>query len=286
MSWRNVGGPAPPEVQPLAWSRLALGALFVIRTTPLVDWLRFPFSIAAYPLLGWPDGRWAGTGLLTLAPSVTSALCILRTAAAILFLLGICTRPAGLAAGAAGYLVLIEQPFGFVSTIHLLYLGTMLLALTDAGSAYAVRPTRAVAPVSGVMLIRGFLASVYAWAGIAKMRPDWWDGRTLALYAADGAFPAWATRTLLATSTSRALCATSVMAVELALPFALLLPRTRNVALFAAFALHAAIELAARPDLLGWEMAALLIALWPVSSGADQGEVTQGREAAGQPMRP
>jgi hypothetical protein len=282
-----VIGSDAPELAPLAWSRLAIGALFLVRTTPLVDALRFPFSIAAHPLLGWPDGRWAGTAWLALPPTIIALLCIVRTGAAILFFAGIYARLAGLVAGATGYVVLLQQPFGFVFTVHLLYQGTILLALTDAGRAYALRPARPAAPASGVMLIRVFLASVYAWAGIAKLRPDWWDGRALALYVADGAFPAWAARTLLATSTSRAISATSVILVELALPFLLLLPRLRIIGLVTAFALHAAIELIARPDLLGWEMGALLLALWPVS-GRDQaqGKVVQGKAAAGQPISP
>jgi hypothetical protein len=276
---------ARPELQPLGWSRIALGTLFIVRTTPIVHALHFPFAIAASPLLGWPDGRWTGSSWFALAPSIIAFLCVLRTVAAAAFLLGIFARPAGLVAGAAGYLVLLQEPFGFVFTVHLLYLGTLLLALTDAASTLAIVPAKPLAPASGVLLIRLFLASVYAWSGIAKLRFDWLDGRTLALYMADGAFQTGAARTLLATPASRAACAMAVALTELALPVLLLVPRTRKAGLIAAFALHFVIELAARPDLLGWEMGALLLALWPVPARA-QGDPIQGRESAGQPMSP
>ena len=274
------------RARPLAWSRIAMGTLFLVRTTPLVDWLGFPFFIPSHPLFGWPDGRWNGASWWSFPPLLVACLCVLRTLAAAFFLVGFHTRAAGLAAGIAGYLVLLQQPLGFVFTIHLLYQGTMLLALTDAGSSLALRPAPATAPASGVLLVRLFLASIYAWAGIFKLRADWLDGRALGLFITDGAFASWATRTMLSTPTERALCAISVTVVELALPFLLLLPRARVLGLVAALGLHAIIELVARPDLLGWEMGALLLALWPASDGSRQGEITQGRAAAGQPTSP
>ena len=269
---------------PLAWSRIALGSLFLVRTTPLVDWLRFPFAIASHPLLGWPDARWGGASWWTLPPFAVASLCVARTVCAALFLVGFHTRAAGVTAGVAGYLVLLQQPFSFIFTLHLLYQGTILLALTDAGSSLALRRAKPVAPRSGTQLVRLFLASIYAWAGIFKLRADWLDGRTLGLFAADGAFATWASRWLLDHAVARAFSAVSVVLTELALPFLLIIPRMRKLGLVAALSLHAVIELAARPDLLGWEMAALLLSLWPAADREiDQGDVTHGNAAAGQP---
>jgi hypothetical protein len=179
---------------------------------------------------------------------------------------------------------MLEHPFGLPFTLHLLFQGTIVLALTSAGRVLAVRPGAATQDASGVGLVRLFLASVYFWAGIGKLRGDWLDGRTLALFLADGGFRGWAGRTVLSSPSLRSASAIGVVAIELALPFLLLIRRTQTLGLVLALALHSVIELAARPDLLGWEMVALLLALWPVSSA--HGVSSQGSEAAGQPMKP
>ena len=121
-----------------------------------------------------------------------------------------------------------------------------------------------LAPPSGRLLVRYFLASIYFWAAIGKLRADWMDGRTLALFDFDGAFH-WGSRTqILASSALRATCSVAVVVVELALPFLLVLATVAQlIGLFLAFGLHVAIGLAAGPNLLRWAVAALLLALWP-----------------------
>jgi len=278
-------------MRPLAWSRIALGTLFLFRTTPLLDLLRLPFASDTWPLLGWPNEHWAGSAWFHLPTAIAAVACVARTIAAILFTLGIATSIAGVAAGTLGYLVMLQHPFGLPFTLHLLFQGTIVLAFADAGTVLAIRPERPRATASSLLLVRCFLASIYFWAGIGKLRLDWLDGRTLELFRADGAFHGWANRTILASPAMRATCAISVVVVELSLPWLLLIPRTQTLGLAVALALHAIIELAARPDLLGWEMVALLLALWPMKEpSADlraiQGEKSQGRDAAGQPMNP
>jgi hypothetical protein len=280
-----------PRLRYLAWSRIALGSLFLLRTTPLFVFLRFPFEADPWPLLGWPDEHWTGAGWLRLPDAVTAAACVARTAAATCFLLGVHARVAGLAAGLLGYLVMLQHPFGAAFTLHLLFQGVIVLALGDCASALAWRPEAPSAPRSSVQLVRWFVASIYFWAGVGKLRPDWLDGRTLALFQSDGAFHGWASHALLSTSTSRAVCASTVAFTELALPWLLLWRRTERLGLAFAFALHAAIELAARPDVLGWEMAALLLALWPVRLQEDGSRdplpaYSHANAGAGQPMKP
>jgi uncharacterized membrane protein YphA (DoxX/SURF4 family) len=251
--------------------------------------LQFPFQTNTWPLLGWPEGQWDGNGWFHLPAVVTAFACIARTVAAGCFLLGVHTRFAGIAAGLLGYLVMLEQPFGAAFTLHLLFQGAIILSVGDAGCALACRPDVPRAPGSSVLLVRCFLASIYLWAGVAKLRPDWLDGRTLALFRADGAFQGWATHALLSTAASRAASAIAVAVIELALSVLLLWPRGQRFGLVLAFVLHAGIELAARPDLLGWEMAALLLALWPTSAHAPIGEplvYSHESGASGQPMRP
>jgi hypothetical protein len=252
------------EAQPLGWGRIALGTLFLLRTTPVLKPLGLDFTVHTYPLLGWPGTDWQGGALgLALPAWAIGTLCIVRTLGALFFLLGVRTTAAGLSAGVSGYLVMIQDPFGFAATLHLLYQGTIVLALTDATSVLALRPERPRNVASSLLLVRAFLASIYLWAAVYKLRPDWLDGRTLALYQADGALSGPLSALVLATSWSRALVAWTIALTELALPILLFWRKTIRFAPFVALGLHATIELSANPDLLGWEMAALLLCLWP-----------------------
>jgi len=256
------------DAQPLGWGRIALGTLFLLRTTPVLAPFGLDFTIHTFPLLGWPGSDWQGRAVgLALPAWAVGALCIVRTLAALCFLLGVRATLAGLVAGASGYLVMIQDPFGFVGTLHLLYQGAIVLALTDATSVLALRPDRPRNVVSSLLLVRAFLAAIYFWAGIYKLRPDWLDGRTLALYEADGALSGPLSALVLSTAWSRAMVAWAIALTELSLPVLLFWRRTRRFAPFVALGLHAAIELSANPDLLGWEMAALLLCLWPPPSG-------------------
>ena len=280
--------PARLDIRPLGWSRAALGTLFLLRTTPILAPFHIWFLQGTWPLLGWPDGRWsAPPPSFTLPYGLVVALCLLRTACALAFTLGIGTRLAGLTAGVSGYLVLSQDPFAFINTLHLLFLGTMVLACTDAGSSFALRPNPARTPASSFALVRIFLASIYLWASIAKLHGDWLDGRILALFEQDGAFCGPLAAFLLSTPVRRTMVAWVVAMTELALGPLLLWSRTRVFGVALAFAFHAGIELTTRPDLLGWEMAALLIACWPVRSPAGELQRSvQSADVAGQPIKP
>lgn len=255
------------SARPLAWSRIALGSLFLLRTTPLLAPLHLPYTAGTYPLLGWPNSAWHGLAVLGLgAPSPVIALaCIVRTLAALSFTLGYRTTWSGILAGFCGYFVLFQEPFGFNATLHLLLQGVMLLAATDAGAVLALRPERVRNVASGKLLIRAFLASVYAWAAFVKLRPDWLDGRTLALFHENGALSGPLADLLLRTPWWRALVARSIVGIELTLPLLLFAPATRRWAPYVALSLHLGIELSAQPDLLGWAMAALLLSTLPRS---------------------
>lgn len=256
------------SARPLAWSRIALGSLLLLRTTPLLAPLHLPYTAGTYPLLGWPNSAWHGAAVWGLdAPAaVIAVLCIVRTLAALCFTLGYRTTWSGVLAGICGYYLLFQEPFGFNATLHLLLQGVMLLALTDAGAAIALRPEPVRNVDSGKLLIRAFLASVYAWAGFVKLRADWLDGRTLALFHENGALFGPVSDLLLRTAWSRALVARSIVGLELTLPLLLLSPATRRWAPYVALSLHLGIELSARPDLLGWSMAALLLSTLPISA--------------------
>ena len=248
------------DLEPLAWARAAVGALLLLRTTPLLAPLDLWFLRDTLPLLGWPQAGWSATpGLLALPAGVVEALCVLRTLGAVALMLGVFARAGGIVAGIAGYLVMAHDPFGLVFTLHLLYQAAILLALTDAGSTFALRPAAVRSAASGVTLMRLWIASIYFWAGIAKLRPDWLDGRTLELFWHGGAIHGALADMVVGTPVRRALFGTGTALWETALGPLLLWPRTRRFALLGAYLFHAGLELTARPDLLGWAMASLLL---------------------------
>jgi uncharacterized membrane protein YphA (DoxX/SURF4 family) len=244
------------DLRPLGWTRAAVGALILLRTTPLLAPLDIWFLRDAMPLLGWPQ---AGFSSATLPHSLIMALCLLRTVSAALLMLGVWTRAAGLVCGICGYVVVIQHPFGFFLTIHLLYQAAILLALTDSGTAFALRPVPARSPSSSYWLVWLFTASIYLWAGLFKLRPDWLDGRTLELFRRPGALHGPFSDLLLATPLARQIVATATALFEVTIGPLLLWPRTRRFALPCAFLFHLGLELSAHPDLLGFGMAALLL---------------------------
>jgi hypothetical protein len=246
--------------RPLALARIALGTVFLVRTTPLVNALPFPLAAVRGPLFGWPDGGWpfAWDGL-ALPDGVRVAACVVRTLAAVLFVLGVRARAAGLVAGACGVVALSQDPFGFVFTLHTLFLGTMVLALTDATSDLALAPDRPLGAASGARLAHIFVASIYAWSALAKAQSEWLSGATLRALAEDGLLSTPATTLLVAHPALAAIGAWSVFVAEAALPVLLLAPRTRRGAVALACILHISFELGARPDVMGLVMASLLV---------------------------
>jgi Vitamin K-dependent gamma-carboxylase len=249
-----------PSLVPLGRARVALGAVFLLRTTPLLAPLRIPFLSDTVPLLGWPDGHVHFTPFIPVVPGgVLAALCIVRTLAALAFMLGLRARAAGLLAGGLGYLTVLQDPARFYTTHHVIFLGTLLLAATDAVASCALVPAAPRSPRSSAWLMRGWVASIYLWAALAKVRPDWLDGRTLGLLAREGLLRPSVATTLLATASGRAWVALGTVATEVALGVILLVRATRRIAVVLAVAFHLGLEWAASPDLFGWAMIALLL---------------------------
>jgi hypothetical protein len=247
------------DVRRLGWARAAIGTLILLRTTPLLARFDLPFLRSASPLLGWPDGRWTVAWL----PSVVVALlCIVRTASAVCFSIGYRVRVAGLLCGLSGLVILIDDPFQFVFTVVQLYLAAIVLSLTDAGGAFALFPVPVRYPGSSRWLIRIFLASIYFWAGLYKLRADWLDGRTLELLQRSGALTGRLIAVTMHSELPRRVAAWGVVGLELSLGPALLLRQTRRWALLGALAFHGLLQLTAYPDFLGFGMCALLLACW------------------------
>jgi uncharacterized membrane protein YphA (DoxX/SURF4 family) len=254
------------DLRYLGWTRAAIGALILIRTTPILLFFHIWYVGDTGPLLGWPDGSWDLTTLPVLAIQIA---CIVRTIAAALFMVGIYTRSVGLVCGLAGYVVMSQNPFGFFFTAHLLYQAAILLALSDAGATFACRPTPARAPRSSYWMLRWWIASIYLWAGIYKLRADWLDGRGLDILRRPGFIEGWLADQLLSSPLSRAIVAKAVAVFELSIGPLLLWGRSRRYAIVAAYAFHIGLEIMAHPDLLGWGMMSLLLCF--VADAGDSG---------------
>jgi hypothetical protein len=250
------------DARALGIARVALGLIFLVRT---------------FPRLGWPTSAWTvALPGLALPGAVVAGLCVIRTVAALLFTLGIRARLAGVVAAGAGYLVLAQDRFALVTSLHLLFLSVLVVALTSASGAVALVPDRHVPPASSsVRFVSVVLASIYFWAGAAKLQPEWLNGHALAMQASAGAF-AGVLGHLLERGAVRAIASWAVPALELGVALLLLADR-RRLAIVLALAFHALVELVVNPDTLGWQMAVLLVAIWP------RPRVTRGAEFVGPP---
>jgi hypothetical protein len=277
----------PIDVRPLAWSRVLLGAIFLARTTPAARIFKGVLVPPGGPLLGWPEpGVWRVAALNAVLPDpLVKAACVVRTAAGALFLVGCFPRAAGVVAFAAAALVASQDPFGYIFTLQTLFLGVLVLALSDCATHLAVLPRPARAPRSSAWLVHGFVASVYLWAAIAKMRRPWLDGSVLEAFRQDGYIHGWLSDVLLGSTLPRRACALGVEAVELALAPALLWPRTRLAAVVTACLLHAVFEVTIHPDVYGWVMGALLLSFWPTGTRMGPPPPNDGARAGSREIR-
>jgi Vitamin K-dependent gamma-carboxylase len=252
------------EVRVLGIIRILIGAIFLLRTTPLL-WL-FPGLVAHHggPLLGWPrPGFHIGLFGVVIPTLIIKGLVILRSVAAFSFMVGFRARIAGIIAVIAGYLVYSQEPFAFIFTLHTLYVSTLLLACTDAPSSYAIVPSPVRNPQSSITLIRAFVVSIYAWSAIAKLRTSWLSGRVLSLLYQDRIVEGFLANLTVSTPLRAQLSAIAVVVLEASLGPLLLARPTRPVGIALACTMHAVFELTVHPDVFGWVMVALLLCYVP-----------------------
>lgn len=257
-------------LRPLAWARIAFAGVLLIRTTPVVRAID-PTIADMHPLLGWPQDGGVSAALFgwVLPVAVIKVLCVARTVFGLAFLLGYRPLVTGLACGATAYVVLLQDVFGFTFTQHLLFLGVAVLATTDCAAVMSVRREPPRSPRTSQILVLVLIASVYFWAGFGKLRRDWMDGRTLGLFYDEGRLRGGLADLLIGTAGRRAIAGPIVALTELALGPLLWFRKTRWIGLGLALALHVTIEPMAHPDVLGWAMLALLLALVPLAADAE-----------------
>ena len=269
------------ETRLLGVARILFGALVLLRTTPVLAPLHISYLGSTSPLLGWPTSTWhVAAGGLALPSGVVAALCIARTIAALLFTVGVRSREAGVAAGVLGWVVLSQDATAYINTLHLLFLGLVVLGLGGAGSAWAWRVERESDPRSGLLLVRALVVSVYAWSGVAKLNASWLRGDVLAQLQANEIVRGPLSDLLLSSSAGCAAAAWTIAATELAAGPLLLWPRTRRAALVAALVFHVALQVSVHPDFLGFAMTVLLLAFVEPGAALDRAGQAAGRAGA------
>jgi hypothetical protein len=239
----------------LAIVRIIVGAIFIVRTTPLL--MPFGFRFAESPLLGWPDGRWH-IALVPLPAWLVGALAIVRTIAVVCFTLGLRARIAGVVASLSGWLVLAQDTLGYVNSLQLLHMATLVVALADSSAELAIAPKPPASMASSVWLVRALPLSVYVFSGLAKLNAQFLSGSALLGFCADG-YVRGALGSIACHLPARP---TSIIVAcgELSLPLLLVFRRTRRVALVLALLFHVGLEVTMHPDVFGWVMIALLLA--------------------------
>ncbi len=242
--------------------RILFGAIVLCRTTPALAPFHILYMRGAYPLLGWPVAAWhVPMGDVPVLPAgLVAALCIARTLAVLLFTAGVRGRETGIAGGLLAWAVMSQDAGAYINTYNLLFLGLIVLGASGAGSTWAWRPEPEIDPRSGLALTRAFVASVYAWSGLAKLNASWLRGDVLERLRASEVVRGPLADALLTSTGACTAVAWTVVATELALGPLLLWPRTRRAAWVAALAFHATLEISLHPDVFGFAMAVLLLA--------------------------
>lgn len=225
----------------LALVRVVVGALFLLRTTPIAV-LVLPY--ARFPFLGWPESGWKMSALGPTLPAwLCIALCLVRTIAALGFTIGFRVRLAGIVTAVSGYALLVNDAMAYTNTLHLIHLAVLVVALADERS-----------PTSSLWLVRALPISVYLFSGLAKLNAQWLSGKTL-VSLVDQTLVKSPVPIAWARSAS-----VTMAAFELALPVLLLASRTRRAALWLAAGFHLYLQLTVHPDIFGMMMIALLLA--------------------------
>jgi len=263
------------EVDPLVYAALRIGVatLVLVRiadwTAPLLSldhhgWVRGldhapsddPAAAPALhmPLLG---------GLPSAHSTFAAALAWARAPLAVLVLLGLRPRPAALALGVSGYLLMALDASRYFHHLHLLWLSCGLVALTPCDARLSLWPRRlAGAPRWPLTLWRFQALVIYAAAGLAKLDPRWLDGTSLRAIAERYPFEGALWDAGLG-AVGHAGMAIAIAAWELALVPLLAWRRTRLVGAALGLALHVVLDSTTMVSTFGASMALFLVTFLP-----------------------
>jgi hypothetical protein len=259
--------------------RIALAALFIVRHS---DWLAPWFNLNHHRWVDGLDFSWSIERSpylvsplvpgLALGERSTFWLVQARTALSFALLVGLRARLAAVLLVAASYALLAADRYRYFHHLHLLYLsiGWSAFGPLDARLSlerwlrrrFAPIDRPATCPLWSLQLLRGLVVSVYLASALSKLDPAWLSGESLELLARLGMLggPVWTElQGLLGfAGVARLTCAT-----ELAIPLALMLPRTRPWAIAGALVFHAFISASMSVGTFGAQMALLLLAFVP-----------------------
>ena len=222
------------DARPLGVTRIALGIAALLMTIELADSVGHVTDGAHLQIPVIPGTDW-------MRGFVATALAAWLVGA-ILFTIGLWTRPAGmLLVAASAFLFLADQQ---LYSNHLLMLTAFigLTTLADGGAALSVDARRRGAhtvPAWPVWLVMAQLTTVYVFSAISKLNPSFLSGSVLASYfRSDGilALPdSWRSFQLMFAISVAVIC------LELFVAIGLWLPYWRRNAFVAGLALHAGI---------------------------------------------
>jgi hypothetical protein len=254
---------APVDVAPLVYARIVFGALMVVEIGRFFwyGWIHLyyvrPTFFFAYPGFDWvkpmpAEGMYAlFVALAALAGLI--ALGLYHRAAAALFGVGF------------SYVFLLDQT-NYMNHLYLICLLALLLAFVPAGaggSLDAVRTGRAeqTAPAWTLWLLRGQIAVVYFFGGIAKIDGDWLGGAPAGVFLDNWEL----TDPLSGSHVGRRAFAIGGLLFDLLVVPALLWRRTRWLASGAAAAFHLTNFKLFSIGIFPWLMLALIPLFWPAS---------------------
>ncbi len=279
------GGSAATAVYPAL--RIGLASIFLVRHA---DWLR-PWVFLEHHrfvrgLMFLESGAALEPALhspmipgFSLGDASTRALVYARTLLALLLLLGVRARTAALSLAVVSYALLAADRFRYYHHLHLLYVSIAFLALAPIGASFSLEravvglfrrsrglPLLAETPSRSaawpLQLLRALPISVYLAAFASKLDASFLNGDVLRglerFHVLKGTF--WQ---LVRDLVGYRGVATLAGVAELALPVALLLGRTRRVAVLLALGFHAGISACMPVYSFGAQMAVLLVAFLP-----------------------
>lgn len=227
---------APVDIAPLVYARVVFGTLMAVEVVRffMSGWIR-SYYIEPTFLFTYPGFDW----VRPLPGPAMYAVFVALGALGLLVAAGACFRLAAtLLAVGWTYVFLLDQTH-YLNHLYLICLFGFLLALVPAAGAGSVDARRAglareTAPAWTLWLLRGQLAIVYVYGGIAKLDADWLSGRVAGSFLAGCAL----TQPVAGSELARGLLAHGGLLFDLLIVAALLWRRTRWFAVAAAAAFH------------------------------------------------